>query len=65
MGRKPKQKRTVRVKRMFEPDRMSSVNLQSAYEQLIPPHQYCVVMPLEPRTITQPEELPFREEVMG
>jgi len=64
MGRKPKQKRTFRVKRMYEPDRMSIVNLQSAYEQLIPPQRYWVVA-LEPGTIKQSEELPLKEEVMG
>jgi hypothetical protein len=63
MGRKPKQKRTIKVKRMFEPDRLSNVNLQIAYEQLIPPQQYCIV-PMEQRTGKPSEEIPIREEVL-
>ena len=64
MGRKAKQKWTIRVKRMFEPDRLSNVNLQIAYEQLIPPQQYCVG-PIEQRTGNPAEGLALREEVMG
>lgn len=64
MGRKTKQKRTIRVKRMFEPDRLSNVNLQIAYEQLISPQQYCVG-PIEPRTGKLAEGLALREEVVG
>lgn len=63
MGRKTKQKRTIRVKRMFEPDRLSNVNLQNAYEQLIPPQHYCIV-PMEQRTGKPSEGLALREEVM-
>lgn len=62
MCRKPKQKRTFLVKRTFEPDRMSSVNLQIAYEQLIPPCQYRVT-PLEQSQANQTQKLPLREEV--
>ena len=62
MGRKTKQKRTIRVKRMFEPDRLSNVNLQIAYEQLIPPQQYWVG-PIEQRTGNPAEGLALREEV--
>jgi hypothetical protein len=64
MGRKTKQKRTIRVKRMFEPDRLSNVNLQSAYEQLIPPQHYWVG-PIAQRTDKPAEGLALRAEIMG
>ena len=40
MHQERKPKRTLRVKRMFEPDRMAPVNLQVAYEQVVPTDQY-------------------------
>jgi hypothetical protein len=47
--RKRKQKGAFQVKRIFEPDRMAPVNLQAAYEQLVSPEQYRMVLP-EPRS---------------
>jgi len=40
MNRELKKKRTLRVKRMYEPDRMAPINLQVAYEQVVPPRHY-------------------------
>jgi hypothetical protein len=62
MCREPKRKRTLLVKRMFEPDRMSIINLQTAYEQLIPPHQYRVISSEQSPGLKAPEELPLRKE---
>ena len=45
MHQERKQKRTLQVKRMFEPDRMASVNLQVAYEQVVPLGQYRIISP--------------------
>lgn len=62
MCREPKRKRTLLVKRMFEPDRMSLVNLQTAYEQLLPPRQYRVISLEQSSGLKPPEELPLRKE---
>ena len=40
---KPKRKRILRVTRMFDPDRMAPVNLQVAYEQVVPSDQYRIL----------------------
>ena len=40
-----KELRTLKVKRMFEPDRISPLNLQTAYEQILPTKQYRIVLP--------------------
>ena len=40
MNQERKKKSTLRVVRMFEPDRMASVNLQVAYEKVVPTDQY-------------------------
>ena len=40
MNQERKKKPTLRVVRMFEPDRMASVNMQVAYEQVVPTEQY-------------------------
>ena len=45
MEPEPKELRTLKVKRMFEPDRISPLNLQSAYEQILPTKQYRIVLP--------------------
>ena len=49
-----KELRTLKVKRMFEPDRISPLNLQTAYEQILPTKQYRIVLPKRP---DQPLEL--------
>lgn len=41
----PKEPRTLKVKRMFEPDRISPLNVQSAYEQILPTKRYRIVLP--------------------
>ena len=43
MHQEPKPKRIFRVTRMFEPDRMAPVNLQVAYEQVVPSDQYRIL----------------------
>ena len=40
MNQERKKKPTLRVIRVFEPDRMASVNMQVAYEQVVPTEQY-------------------------
>jgi hypothetical protein len=40
MRQERKVKSTYRVIGMFEPDRMASVNLQFAYEEVMPTEQY-------------------------
>ena len=64
MHQERKQKRTLQVKRMFEPDRMASVNLQVAYEQVMPPGQYRIITPGQ---ISEKSEmiLPKEEEVLA
>ncbi len=48
MEQEPKEPRTLKVKRMFEPDRTSTMNLQTAYEQILPTKQYRIVLPKPP-----------------
>jgi len=48
MEPEPKKPRTLKVKRMFEPDRISATNLQTAYEQILPTKQYRIVLPQRP-----------------
>jgi len=43
MHQEPKPKRILQVTRMFEPDRMAPVNLQVAYEQVMPSDQYRIL----------------------
>ena len=43
MHQEPKPKRILRVTRMFELDRMAPVNLQVAYEQVVPSDQYRIL----------------------
>lgn len=45
MDQERKRKRTIKVVRMFEPDRMSSINLPTAYEQTLPDDQYWFILP--------------------
>jgi len=58
----PKRKRILRVKRMFEPDRMAPVNLRVAYEQVVPPDQYRIIC-LEQISEKLEQILPIVEEV--
>jgi hypothetical protein len=43
MNQERKKKPTLRVVRMFEPDRMASVNLLVAYEKVVPTEQYRIL----------------------
>lgn len=45
MDREQKRKRTIKVVRMFEPDRLSQLNLETAYERLLPYDQYRFMLP--------------------
>ena len=38
--RERKSKQALRVRRMFEADRISATNLQAAYEKVLPPGRY-------------------------
>jgi hypothetical protein len=40
--------RPLKVKRMFEPDRASTINLQIAYEQILPTKPSRIVLPKPP-----------------
>ena len=64
MNQERKQKRILQVKRMFEPDRMAAVNLQVAYEQVVPSDQYRII---SPERISKKSEmrLPKVEEVLA
>jgi hypothetical protein len=48
MEKGEKEPRTLKVKRMFEPDRIAAINLQIAYEQVMPTKQYRLVLPESP-----------------
>ena len=50
-----KELRTLKVKRMFEPDRISPLNLQTAYEQILPTKQYRIVLPKRPDQLLELE----------
>ncbi len=54
MHQERKRKRTLRVKRMFEPDRISLINLQVTYERVVPTHQYRI---LSAEQISEKQEL--------
>lgn len=45
MKPEPKEPRTLKVKRMFEADRIAPLNLQIAYEQILPTKRYRIVLP--------------------
>jgi hypothetical protein len=64
MHQERKQKWTLQVKRMFEPERMAPVNLQVAYEQVVPPDQYRIVSP-ERISEKSGMSLPMVEEVLA
>lgn len=48
METEPKEPRTLQVKRMFEPDCTSTMNLQLAYEQILPTKPSRIVLPKPP-----------------
>jgi hypothetical protein len=48
MEPEPKEPRTLKVKRMFEPDRTSTINLQIAYEQILPTNTYRILLQKPP-----------------
>jgi hypothetical protein len=48
MEKGQKEPRTLKVKRMFEPDRIATINLQTAYEQVVPIKQYRMILPEAP-----------------
>lgn len=48
MEKGQKEPRTLKVKRMFEPDRIAAINLQTAYEQVVPIKQYRMILPEPP-----------------
>lgn len=62
MNQKRKKKPTLRVVRMFEPDRMALVNLQVAYEKVVPTEQYRIVS-LKKEIEKLDKILPVLEEV--
>jgi hypothetical protein len=57
-----KKKPSYRVIRMFEPDRMASVNLQFAYEEVMPKEQYRLLSS-KPEVEQSDKVLPVAEEV--
>ena len=61
MRQEQKGKPTLRVIRMFEPDRMASVNLLVAYEQLVPTEKYRLCA--SKQETEKLEILPMLEEV--
>jgi|GEM_PF-2465725 len=62
MHQERKAKSTYRVIRMFEPDRMASVNLRFAYEEVMPTEQYRLLSSKQ-ETEKMDKELPVVEEV--
>jgi hypothetical protein len=44
MHQEQKKKRMLRVHRKYEPDRISAINLQTAYEQVVPSRRYRVIV---------------------
>ncbi|NTU65569.1 MAG: hypothetical protein HGB05_19750 [Chloroflexi bacterium] len=55
-------KTTLRVVQMFEPDRMASINLQVAYEKVVPTEQYRIFS-LKKEVEKSDKILPVLEEV--
>jgi hypothetical protein len=62
MNQERKKKPTLRVVRMFEPDRIASINLQVAYEKVVPTEQY-QVFSSEKEVDKSDKILPVLEEV--
>lgn len=52
MDQERKRKRTIKVVRIFELDRMSQMNMQTAYEHILPDDQYRFMLPEQ-----EPEKL--------
>ncbi|HEY5730134.1 MAG TPA: hypothetical protein VIS72_08800 [Anaerolineales bacterium] len=63
MHQEQKKKRMLRVHRKYEPDRISAINLQTAYEQVVPSRRYRVIV-LELKCETKPKVLKLAEEVV-
>ncbi|MCJ7435048.1 MAG: hypothetical protein MUO77_16320, partial [Anaerolineales bacterium] len=59
-----KKKRILRVHRKYEPDRISAINLQTAYEQVVPSQRYRIIV-LELKCKTQQKVLKLAEEVVS
>ena len=63
MHQEQKKKRMLRVHRKYEPDRISAINLQTAYEQVVPSWRYRVIV-LELNCKTKQKVLKLAEEVV-
>jgi hypothetical protein len=64
MHQERKWRPTLRVIRRYEPDRMAPVNLQVAYEKVVPTEQYRILfLKQEPKKTDR--ILPIVEEVCG
>ena len=64
MRQEQKKKRMLRVHRKYEPDRISPINLQTAYEQVVPLWRYRIIV-LELKCKTQQKVLKLAEEVVS
>jgi hypothetical protein len=62
MHQERKRIRTLRVIRMYEPDRMAPANLQFAYEQVVSSDQYRILTP-KPKSEELEKILHITEEV--
>jgi hypothetical protein len=62
MRQERKKKRMLRVDRKYEPDRISVINLQTAYEQVVPSWYYRITE-LELKCETKQKVLKLAEEV--
>lgn len=64
MCQEQKKKRMLRVHRKYDPDRISAINLQTAYEQVVPSWRYRIIV-LELKCKTQQKVLKLAEEVVS
>jgi hypothetical protein len=63
MHQEQRKKRMLRVHRKYEPDRISAINLQTAYEQVVPSRRYRIIE-LELKCETKQKVLKLAEEVV-
>jgi hypothetical protein len=63
MKQKRQRPQTLKVQRMYEPDRISPMNLQTAYESLVPPQHYRLVASA-PHAEKVETSIPKKEEVV-
>jgi hypothetical protein len=63
MRQERKKKRMLRVDRKYEPDRISVINLQTAYEQVVPSWHYRIIE-LGLKCETKQKVLKLAEEVV-